>query len=238
MPRLAIKNHRTGEVLFTGQFETARSCVEQAAADGVCLDEADLRHTNLSHAALDDISLRRARLDHANLTGANISEAKLDGTSFFGATLHAACLCLSNMTGCDFTATLFGATDITGAVLNGSLFTTLSAFGLNFINAESLIDCRYRDPEGIESTFSRPPLTVCGLPVPVILFDEHLKIGNRIDRYHDWFTQTNDNAPPREEDRLVYTFFRKYRPMLRELHEGLRPHMNHFLLHKGEAQTA
>ncbi len=222
MPRLQIKNHRTGETLYEGSFDTAKDCIEQAASEGVNLDYADLHHTNLSNAALDDIVMRHARLDGSNLTGANLSEARLDGTSFTNTTMHGACLCESSLKGCNFEGASFGATDITGSILQNCSFSTLSAFTLNFINAKTVKDCRFEDNTKAICPFSKPPVILQGLALPVILLDRHLKIGSTIKTYQDWLNHTNDNTPPGKHDNTdIYIFFKKYQAMFREMHEGL-----------------
>lgn len=223
MPRLQIRNHQTEGVIYEGEFATARACVEQAARDGICLDHADLRRANLANAALDDVVMRGARLDGANLTGANLSEAQLDGTSFKDATLHAACLCLSSLVGCGFEGGLFGATDITGSLMQLCRFSTLSAFTLNFIDAARIEDCRFHESRDMVCPFSKPPLALHGLAVPVIFLDHHLKIGGLVKTYHDWITQTNDNTPSdRSTGSHSYTVFTRYRGLFQNLHEGLR----------------
>ena len=115
MPTFTIATHHTEETLYSGTFDTLRQCVEQAAADKIILDYADLRHTNLVNAGLDNVQMRHARLDGANLMGANLSEAVLDHTIFADTGLQNACLCYSTVHNCDFDGALFGATDIAGA---------------------------------------------------------------------------------------------------------------------------
>ncbi len=177
MQTIAIRHHITGAHLYGGSFPDIRRAVEQAAADGVDLSGADLRHARLGNAALDGLVMRGARLDGANLAGANMSEARLDGTVFTGAALHNACLCLSGLTRCDFTAALFGATDITGARIDRSRFSTPSAFTLNFREAESFDGCLYFDEAMTPCPFSRPPLVISGLAKTIAVMDRHVLAG-------------------------------------------------------------
>jgi len=221
MPRLEIRNHRTGTIIYEGEFATARACVEQAVGDGICLDYADLRHTNLANATLDDAVMRHVRLDGANLTGANLSEAQLDGTSFVNAALYAACLCLSSFSGCGFEGATFGGTDIAGSRLQACRFSTLSAFSLNFIDAAAIADCRYYASEGAVCPFSKPPLVLQGLALPVIALDHHLKIGSSARTWQEWDGPINDNAPQgRPGSSHAYTFFQRYQPLLRDMYKG------------------
>ncbi len=223
MPLLKIKNHRTGETIFEGAFDSAKACIEQAVRENTCLDYADLRYANLANAALDDIVMRHALLDNTNLTGANLSEAKLDGTSFTSATLYGACLCVSSLRSCHFEGASFGASDISGSDVSECRFSTLSALRLNFIDAEKIENCQFTDGSGQTCPFSLPPLYVSGLAMPVVFMDEHLKIGTIVKSYQDWLAQTNDNTP---ESHLpighIYSFFKKHQAMFREMHHGMQ----------------
>lgn len=221
MPRLQIKNYRTGETIFAGRFASAKECVEQACRDHVNLDYADLRHTNLGNAMLDDITMRHARLDYANLTGANLSEAQLSNTSFAYATLHAVCFCYSSLENCNFDNALFGATDITGCALQKSRFSALSAFSLNFRDSARMDNCVYRAAAGTMCPVSRPPLVLKGLSVPVILMDLHLKIGHTVKTCREWRQQTNDNLPAGAGDLAsLYSSVQRHLNGLIELYES------------------
>lgn len=213
MAHLTIRNCRTGDMIYQGEFESAKACLEQAAREKINLDGADLHHANLAGAALDDIVMRNARLDGANLAGANLSEAVLDGTSFRGASLQDACLCLSSLVGCAFDGATFGATDIAGAILRLCSFSTLSALSLNYIDAQTIDRCRYTATENADICgFSSPPVVLQGLPLPVAFLGRHLKIGGAVRTARDWFAQANDNGA--ERDSRPQHFFTEYKPVL------------------------
>jgi hypothetical protein len=173
-----IKNHRTGGIIFEGDFPSMAKCVEQAVQEGVCMDFADLTHVNLVNASLDEACLRHARLAGANLMGANLSEADLDGADFTNAGLQNACLCFSSLRHCRFEGTGFGATDIAGCAVDRGTFSTLSAFFLNFRDTASMQGCVYADPGPMNCVFSRPPVVITGFPWPIIIMDRHIKIGS------------------------------------------------------------
>jgi uncharacterized protein YjbI with pentapeptide repeats len=80
MPHMQIKNRWTGTVLFEGDFETMRLCVEHA----------NLLGTDLSGAYLSGTDLSRTDLSGANLSGANLSRAYLSRTDLSGANLSGA----------------------------------------------------------------------------------------------------------------------------------------------------
>lgn len=218
MPKLQIRNHRTGAVLYDGVFSDARRCVEQAVRENVCLAYADLRHANLAQASLDDARLQGALLRHANLTGANISEALLSGADFSGATLAAACLCLSDLENCNFDAAQFGGTDIAGVRLDKARFSGLSAFTLNFADAGGLDNCLYRSSTGTVCAFSKPPLVLGGLPVPVVFMDRHLKIGYAAKTYREWLCHTNDNSPE-DANSCIYDLIKNHADLFVALRE-------------------
>jgi uncharacterized protein YjbI with pentapeptide repeats len=176
---ITIKTHDTAETLYQGAFSTMRETLECAIRENVSLDNADLQGANLTNAMLDDAKLRGARFDHANLQGANLSESQMDGANFFNAALYNACFCGSSLRGALFDGADFGGTDVAGATLDGSIFSTLSAFALNFTGAASLQDCYWKDGAML-CNFSKPPLVVSGLDYPLAVFDAHIKIGSLV----------------------------------------------------------
>ncbi len=219
MKTFTITTHNTGKKLYEGRFETFRRCLEQAAAQNINLDYADLRHANLVNANLDNIKMRHARLDHANLMGANLSEALMDYTNFSSAEMQNTCLCESSLQHTLFEGALFGGTDITGAQINHSCFSTLSAFHLAFRDAESLHSCQFINPDGTPCPFSRPPVVIEGLTYPVILMDQHLKIGPHARTFSAWrktFADADDNSRPEKNEELR-AFYRENAALLHTL---------------------
>jgi hypothetical protein len=193
MPETVIRHALTGRTLFAGRFAGIRYCLEAAVMKGVDMAGADLRHANLANAELDGARLKGARFDHANLSGANMSEGELDGAVFACAALQNTCLCFTALNHCDFTGASFGATDIAGARIDGARFSTLSAFSLNFRDAETLAGCLWFNEDGMPCAFSRPPVAVTGLLQPVILLDRHVQIGPVTLSIEDW---AGPKSPP------------------------------------------
>jgi hypothetical protein len=115
MPHFQIKNRWTDAVLFEGQFDTMRLCVEAAREKGANLRGANLDGANLDGANLDGAYLHGAYLDGANLHGANLHGADLHGADLHGANLDGANLRGANLHG----ANLHGA-DLHGANLDGA----------------------------------------------------------------------------------------------------------------------
>lgn len=189
-----IRHRTTGAIVFGGAFETLRHAATQAVADNVCLDGADFSGANLVNAALDGTRLQGACFQDANLLGANLTEAVLDGADFTNANLQAACLRNASLRGCIFDGTQFGATDIGGCNIGGSLFSTPSAFFLNFTDTANMKDCYYSHSSREACMMSRPPVVVHGLPVPVVFMDDHVMMGTKLYPCADFLSGTNDNG--------------------------------------------
>ncbi|HEY0901486.1 MAG TPA: pentapeptide repeat-containing protein [Micavibrio sp.] len=174
---IRINHFRTGQPLYEGAFHTTAQAVEAAISERVSLAFADLRHANLINAELDGAILDSAQLGGANLMGANLSEASLRRTCFQDALLHSTVLCDSIIENADFDGALFGATDVAGARLRHCLFTTLSAFDINFNDAAVLDANRFRAAQDYLCRFSRPPLVIKGLRHIVACLDHKMLIG-------------------------------------------------------------
>lgn len=87
---MEIKNRYTGEVIFSGDYETTRQCVEAALSSEADLLEADLREADLRWANFREADLRWANLSGANLSGADLRGADLSGANLSGAALRGA----------------------------------------------------------------------------------------------------------------------------------------------------
>ncbi len=183
---IMIHHAMTDRPLFSGDFADIKACAEAAAAQGIDLSGADLRHANLANADLDGVVMKGARLDHANLAGANLSEAMLEGGIFANAALQNTCLCFARLDHCDFSGASFGATDIAGASLNRARFSTLSAFTLNFRDTEGMDQCVWINENGMACPFSRPPVAIGGMIQPIVLLDRHAQVGPVTLRLEDW----------------------------------------------------
>ena len=81
---MEIKNRYTGEVIFSGDYETTRQCVEAALSSGADLSEADLSEADLSRANLSGADLIGANLSRANLRWADLSRAYLSRANLQG----------------------------------------------------------------------------------------------------------------------------------------------------------
>lgn len=175
-----IVSYKNREILYAGRFQNFRACVEQAVSDRVSLRDADLSNRNLSHAELDGGDFRHARFIQCNLSGANTSECRLSGAQFNGAIVHGTVFCESDLRAASFNAALFGATDFFASRIDEAIFSTLSAFSINFLDALSMRGSHFQNPCGTICPMSRPPLVIQGLQQPVIFLDRHIKIGHAV----------------------------------------------------------
>lgn len=218
--RLYQINTVHGDILYEGTFKSFKHCLETAVLENTKLYSADLRHQNLVNAELDDALLKDARFDGSNLMGANLSGAMLSFSNFDNAALQNTYLCEAQAKNCRFSGTHFGATDITSADISYSLFDTLSAFTLNYRDCDDMSYCKYQNNPGQTINFSRRPVYVAHLDWPVILFENHLKIGSYIDTYNNWFTPGAQSIQPRNiapVRKPVYEFFCAHKELLEHM---------------------
>lgn len=181
MSRFSILHRKTRLPVLAGDYDGPAAALAEAAARGVTLHGADLRGANLANAMLDGLALHDADLSGANLNGANLSEGVLARCILRNATLYGACLCQTIVTDTDMTGALCGGTDIAGSQWRRVRFSTLSALHMNFHEAEALEACVFFDEAtGRGAAFSRPPLTVTGLPQPLVVLDDDVRIGPHI----------------------------------------------------------
>ncbi|MBS7811182.1 pentapeptide repeat-containing protein [Roseococcus pinisoli] len=85
-----IRHRYTDSVLFEGQSDTMRLCVEAAVRSGSDLSGSDLRDADLRGADLRDADLSGSDLRDADLRGADLRDADLSGADLRGAYLRGA----------------------------------------------------------------------------------------------------------------------------------------------------
>jgi hypothetical protein len=73
-----IKRRGDGKIIFSGEFESIKKCVEAAVAQKVSLSYADLSYADLRYADLSYAVLSYAVLRSADLRSADLRYAKLD----------------------------------------------------------------------------------------------------------------------------------------------------------------
>jgi hypothetical protein len=131
-----IRHRFTNAVLFEGQFNTMRLCVQaarQARADlswadlswanlsAADLSRADLSRADLSAATLSRADLSRADLSRANLSGADLWRANLSRADLSWANLSGADLSWADLSGANLSAANLSAANLSGATWRDSI---------------------------------------------------------------------------------------------------------------------
>lgn len=178
MSNFTITSHKDNSLLFQGNFNSFPDCLEEAITQNTDLRHADLHSKNLSNSNLDDAKLHGADFTGSNLSGTNLSESDLSQCNFSNATLFNTCLAYSNLQDSQFEGAQFGATDITGANLSCCIFSGLSCFTLNFIEAREMEGCSYKDTNKGILPMNKPPIVIMGLhSTPIACLDDTIKLG-------------------------------------------------------------
>lgn len=212
-----ITGHDKNIILYEGLFFTAKDCLESALNDQTNLNGADLVNMNLVNICLDSTALRNVKFDGSNLMGANLSETSFIDCTFRNTSLTGACFAFSQLTNCNFDGAIFGGTDIAGARLENLRFSTQSALKLNYIDAQYIKDCHFIQEHKIG--FSSPPVTIQGLEKDIVVFDNHIKIGNYIKSAAEWIHEATQSmqTPHRNLDGGLYNFVCKNIDLVRTL---------------------
>lgn len=211
METYIIRNWQNDNIIYQGGFETIGDCLEDAILKTVPLHYANLRGLNLTNANLDEIKGEYIDFSSSNLMGANISDARLTAANFSNTNLPAACFAQSHLEHCDFTGAICGNTEFAGAVMKHCFFDTLSALSQNFIDMQTIKDCIFAEDTMTSCRFNSAPIAVKGLQLPVILFDDHMKLGSHLKLYSDWTDLLiNPMNERRELSSLTYQLLTKY----------------------------
>jgi uncharacterized protein YjbI with pentapeptide repeats len=128
-------------VLFDGNHDSIRLCVEDAASAKIALCCADLRNANLHGANLHGADLRDANLSDANLHGAYLRNADLlvaylRNADLRNANLRNANLCDANLHGADLRNANLRNADLHGANLHGANLSGANLHGANLSGAD------------------------------------------------------------------------------------------------------
>ena len=115
-----IKNRWNNEVIFEGDFESLKQCVEAAVKARANLGGANLGDANLGGANLGDAYLGGANLGGANLGGANLGDANLGDAYLGGANLARANLGGANLGDAYLGGAYLGGANLGGANLGGA----------------------------------------------------------------------------------------------------------------------
>ena len=85
---MEIKNRKTGEIIFSGEYSSMRECVEDAVRKKISLQWAYLQGVDLQDADLQDADLQWASLRWSGLQGSILQRSRLQGADLQGARLQ------------------------------------------------------------------------------------------------------------------------------------------------------
>ncbi len=126
------------------------------------LSGANLSGADLRHADLRDADLRDADLSHADLRGADLRHANLSGAILSLADLSDADLRHADLRDADLRDADLSHADLRGADLTGTTY-------------------------GDNVRMTKPPVILTGMTWPIMMFDNHMKIGCQLHSFEEWF---------------------------------------------------
>ena len=180
MSAVKIRNHLNNTVIFEGDYNSFKECLEDAVHKNIDLSYADLSLKNLTAANIDSAQLLGAKFDFSNLCNINLSEANLRQISFKGTSLLGACFADSDLSESDFTDASFGACLMDNAIMDKCMFNTLSAFELPWMNVKSHHNAIFKTIYGIEIDMSTSRVTIKGLlPAQLTIIANTLLLGHK-----------------------------------------------------------
>ena len=185
--KFEVKNRFTGEVQFTAEIEAVDD-----ASTSVKLGLA-VKWAFKARAYLDGANLDGANLAGANLAGAYLAGANLDGANLDGANLDGANLARANLDGAYLARANLARANLDGANLDGA-----NLDGASYGNGVPL---------------TRTPIFVGGLHWPVIIMDEHMKIGCELHLISGW-AEFDDRRILQMEGRTALHFWRQWKEPL------------------------
>lgn len=179
MNSMVLRSWNNDAILFSGQYDTIKACVEDAVAKGVQLDYLDLADADLAHANLDGATMNYARFKRCDLRDANLSEASIIKATFDDCDLSDACLIDSIAIGTRFDQSKMSHIDVHYADLCGILVTCTDFLKTDFSNTAHMASSMFLS-HGMMCPMSRRPVFLRGLGLDMIMLDEHVLVGGLI----------------------------------------------------------
>ena len=167
-----------GDTLFKSSHVTIKESVEEAVAEGVCLDFINLRKANLVGAQIDMAKMHGACLWGADLTGADMSYGCFDGADFRTAILKDACISEGSFLNSNFHGAYCSQMLVDGADLSGTKFSCPSIFSCDLSLSKSLSGAVYSHHGEVDCALSRAPIIIRGLDQPVVIMGNDILIGS------------------------------------------------------------
>ena len=144
------------------------------------------------------ITLEKAVKERANLHYADLRKQKLVGLDFVSARFIGADLSYSDLTGSNLQhANLYHA-NLTGANLAYVNLNSTDLIGANFTGAK-LTGAIYKD-----ATLEKGLLQLYGKQWPILIFDDHIKIGCELHKTSEWENFTDDEIAAMDAKALSF----------------------------------
>jgi len=169
--RIQIRNRWTDAVIFECELSAEFLGMSVQFKLGWAVKKAVKARANLADANLAGANLADAYLARANLARANLAGAYLAGAYLADAYLADAYLARANLDGANLADANLAGANLAGAYLAGAYLAGAKI--------------------GDDITITRPPLQILGLSYPVLIFDNHIKIGCELHSIAEW--QAFDN---------------------------------------------
>lgn len=150
-------------------------------------ERANLSRADLSRADLGDANLSRANLSDADLSGANLSDADLSDADLSDANLSDADLSRADLSGANLSCANLSCADLSGANLSCANLGDADLSGADLSGA-NLSGATYGKGVPIEKT----PIQILGLEYPILILDNHIKIGCQLLPTTTWLAMSED----------------------------------------------
>lgn len=171
-------------ILFEGDFDSWKDCLESAVDQNVSLDHILLENMDLQSANLDGAQMDYAHVRHCDLRGANLSEVSMIKSKWSGCNMGHACMWETQAIGAQFIQCRMNDVDVAFCDMRG-LMVTCPLFLKNDFSRTTYIGGATYMAHGSVYPMSRGPLFVQGLTQDVVFLDSHIVIDGLITLHHD-----------------------------------------------------
>ena len=193
--KIDIKNILDNTVIYSHEQEdnSIGITLEKGVKEGVAFHYADLRLIDLVNLNLAGADFMGANFTGADLSNVNLAGSCLAGTNFTGTYLTDVNLSKTNLAWSKLIDVYLENSDFTGANLSGARFARTCLAGTKLTGA------KYR-----EATLEKGLLQIGGKKWPILIFDQHIKIGCEMHKTSEWEKFTDDEITDMDDDALVF----------------------------------
>ena len=184
MQTIQLTSWSTNEILFQGQFNSFRECLENAIDKGVILNFLCLENQDLSLANLDGAIMNDAHIRYCNFRGANLSECELQKTHWTGCDMTEVCFKDTDLVCAKFQQCKMRDVHMQFADMRGMMVTCPEFLKGDFSRTPHMGGSVFL-ANGTAYAMSRPPVFVRGMPIDIVLLDDHIILGDMLVLRHD-----------------------------------------------------